>query len=199
MVSIDHIHMVRVSVREHAALLRQKLMIAGTASFRTLCSDCQSTLEVVARFLALLELYRDGSVSFDQVQALGELTVRWTGTEEVAADLDFDEYGDETDPSSDDSESSDADVDVDSDPDAASDAAELEPNRSPGAVPTVSGAELVSQIEPASDAAPVLTGRAAVVADSSSDESEPAPDSTAGSESDWTSVGADEASGGDEQ
>ena len=78
-VSIDHMHMVRVSVREHAAILRQKLIALGTATFRTLCADCQSTLEVVARFLALLELYRESLVAFDQVDALGELTVRWTG------------------------------------------------------------------------------------------------------------------------
>ena len=53
-VSIDHIHMVRVSVREHAEILREKLLRLRTATFRALCADCQSTLEVVARFLALL-------------------------------------------------------------------------------------------------------------------------------------------------
>jgi segregation and condensation protein A len=94
-VSIDHVHMVRVSVREHAQQVREMLMRAGTASFRTLCADCQSTLEVVARFLALLELFREGSVAFEQVQALGELTVRWTGTSEESPGLDIDEYGDE--------------------------------------------------------------------------------------------------------
>jgi Uncharacterized conserved protein len=94
-VSTAHVHMVRVSVREHAAILRQKLLRLGTATFRTLCGDCQSTLEVVARFLALLELYREGLVAFDQVDALGELTVRWTGgdgTAEGGLDLDIDEY-----------------------------------------------------------------------------------------------------------
>jgi segregation and condensation protein A len=97
-VSIEHVHMVRVSVREHAEMLREHLLRVRVASFRTLCADCQSTLEVVARFLALLELFREGLVGFDQVQALGELTVRWTGTEDVAADgLHFDEYGDEDD------------------------------------------------------------------------------------------------------
>jgi segregation and condensation protein A len=94
-VSIDHVHLVRVSVREHAAILRDKLVRAGTATFRTLCADCQSTLEVVARFLALLELYREGLVGFEQVQALGELTVRWTGSDDAPAALDFDEYGDD--------------------------------------------------------------------------------------------------------
>jgi len=94
-VSTAHVHMVRVSVREHAAILRQKLLRLGTATFRTLCGDCQSTLEVVARFLALLELYRESLVGFDQVDALGELTVRWTGgdgTAEGGLDLDIDEY-----------------------------------------------------------------------------------------------------------
>ena len=94
-VSTAHLHLVRVSVREHAAILRQKLLRLGTATFRTLCGDCQSTLEVVARFLALLELYRESLVAFDQVDALGELTVRWTGgdgTAEGGLDLDIDEY-----------------------------------------------------------------------------------------------------------
>jgi segregation and condensation protein A len=90
-VSIEHVHQVRVSVREHAALLRDRLLRLRTATFRTLCADCQNTLEVVARFLALLELYREGLVSFAQVQALGELTVRWTGGD-VAVELEIDEY-----------------------------------------------------------------------------------------------------------
>ena len=51
----------------------------GSATFRALVADCTSTLEVVARFLGLLELYRDGVVGFDQVAALAELRVRWTG------------------------------------------------------------------------------------------------------------------------
>jgi segregation and condensation protein A len=90
-VSIAHVHQMRVSVREHAAVLRDRLLRARTATFRTLCSDCQSVLEVVARFLAVLELYREGMVSFEQVQALGELTVRWTGGDEPV-ELDVDEY-----------------------------------------------------------------------------------------------------------
>jgi segregation and condensation protein A len=90
-VSIDHVHQNLVSVREHAGLLRDRLMRAGIATFRALCADCQSTLEVVARFLALLDLYRGGLVSFAQVQPLGELTVRWTGGDEDV-ELDVDEY-----------------------------------------------------------------------------------------------------------
>ncbi|HLT11371.1 MAG TPA: ScpA family protein [Micromonosporaceae bacterium] len=97
-VSIDHIHMVRVSIREHALILREKLLRLGTATFRALCADCKSTLEVVARFLALLELYREGLVAFDQMVALGELTVRWTGGDQSDLELSIDEYGDEPAP-----------------------------------------------------------------------------------------------------
>jgi len=96
-VSIDHIHAPKVSVREHAAILRTRLARVGAATFRVLCQDCQSTLEVVARFLALLELYREGVLSFDQMQALGELHVRWVGDQDGAAarEIEIDEYGDE--------------------------------------------------------------------------------------------------------
>jgi segregation and condensation protein A len=78
-VSLDHLHMGRVSVREHAALLRVRLAEVGAATFSDLVSDCEHTIEVVARFLALLELYRESSVQFDQDEALGVLTVRWIG------------------------------------------------------------------------------------------------------------------------
>ncbi|MGA8113957.1 MAG: segregation/condensation protein A [Actinocatenispora sp.] len=90
-VGIDHVHMVRVSVREHAAILSDRLQRLGIATFRTLCADCGSTLEMVARFLALLELYRENMVGFEQLQALGELTVRWTGGTQ-AGELTIDEY-----------------------------------------------------------------------------------------------------------
>jgi segregation and condensation protein A len=79
MVGIEHIHAPRVSVREHMAAMRERLARTGTATFRSLVADCTSTLEVVARFLGLLELYRDGDVAFDQAAALAELRVRWTG------------------------------------------------------------------------------------------------------------------------
>ena len=99
-VPIDHIHASRVSVREHAVILRDRLSRSGRATFRGLTHDCQHTLELVARFLALLELYRDGVVAFDQVAALGELRVRWAetsaGPPELAErhrDLVDEEYG----------------------------------------------------------------------------------------------------------
>jgi segregation and condensation protein A len=97
-VSIDHIHLVRVSVREHALILRDKLLRVRVATFRALCADCQSTLEIVARFLALLELYREGLVAFDQQAALGELTVRWTGDESAPVELTVEEYEGQPEP-----------------------------------------------------------------------------------------------------
>ena len=64
-----------------------------SVSFRSLVSDADSTLVVVARFLALLELYREAAVGFEQAEALAELTVRWPGPEEgeVEVDDEFDE------------------------------------------------------------------------------------------------------------
>jgi segregation and condensation protein A len=94
MVPVAHLHQARVSVREEAAVLVDRLRRAGTATFRALSSDCPSTLHVVARFLALLELYRERAVAFEQVTPLGELTVRWTGgdrDDEVAVGAEFDE------------------------------------------------------------------------------------------------------------
>jgi segregation and condensation protein A len=78
-VSLAHLHMGAVSVRAHAAVLRLRLAEAGVATFGDLVADCESTIEVVARFLALLELYRETVVLFDQDEALGELTLRWSG------------------------------------------------------------------------------------------------------------------------
>ncbi|MGH3801646.1 MAG: segregation and condensation protein A [Pseudonocardiaceae bacterium] len=94
-VSLEHLHTPRVSVHEHAALLRTRLAREGQASFRSLVADCGHTREVVARFLALLDLYRAAVVVFDQVDPLGDLHVRWTGgsgqTAAAASDSDEDE------------------------------------------------------------------------------------------------------------
>ena len=91
-VGVGHIHAVRVSVREQAAILVDRLRRHPSATFRSLTSDCDSTLLVVARFLALLELYRDGSVAFDQVSPLGELHIRWTGPAEGDVVVAAEEY-----------------------------------------------------------------------------------------------------------
>ncbi|MGN8245633.1 segregation and condensation protein A [Cellulomonas soli] len=92
-VDVSHLHAPPVSVREQAALLVGRLRHGGATSFRALTADAGSTIVVVARFLALLELFREGAVGFDQMTPLGELTVRWTGTEDgdVEVSDDFDE------------------------------------------------------------------------------------------------------------
>jgi segregation and condensation protein A len=81
-----HIHAPAVSVREQAAIVVDRLRRSGTLTFRSLCGDSPDTLTTVARFLSLLELFREGAVAFEQVTPLGELTVRWTGDEDADVD-----------------------------------------------------------------------------------------------------------------
>ncbi|MGO1056526.1 segregation and condensation protein A [Crossiella sp. CA198] len=101
-VGLAHLHMHPVSVREHAGILRVRLAELGEASFAELTTDCTETVEVVARFLALLELYRETVVLFTQEEPLGELLVRWVGGSKEQAELaaaagmavaDEEEYG----------------------------------------------------------------------------------------------------------
>ncbi|MDQ4085600.1 MAG: segregation/condensation protein A [Actinomycetota bacterium] len=79
---LAHLHAPRVSVREQAAIVVSRLRRHRSTTFRALASDSPDTLTTVARFLSLLELFREGAVSFEQVSPLGELHVRWTGSEE---------------------------------------------------------------------------------------------------------------------
>jgi segregation and condensation protein A len=81
-VAIEHLHMALVSVSEQSKLVVEALRLSRTMSFRSLCHDADSTLVVVARFLALLDLYRQGNLRFNQVIALGELQISWTGSDE---------------------------------------------------------------------------------------------------------------------
>ena len=93
-VSTEHLHAPTTTVREQADILAAQLTRLGRATFRRLSADCSGTYEVVARFLALLELYREGNVSFDQVTPLGELYVTWVagaGLAEAGAGLDAEE------------------------------------------------------------------------------------------------------------
>jgi len=94
--SLQHIHAPRVSVREQAAVVVERLRRQGTMTFRALCGDSPDTLTTVARFLSLLELFREGAVAFEQVSPLGELTIRWTGSEDGEIDI-VDEFDGETD------------------------------------------------------------------------------------------------------
>jgi segregation and condensation protein A len=92
-VGLGHLHAPAVSVREQAAVIGTRLRRERVASFRSLVADADSTLVVVARFLALLELFRDSAIGFEQAEALSELTVRWTGPEEGDIEVD-DEFDD---------------------------------------------------------------------------------------------------------
>lgn len=90
-VYVDHIHTPLVSVREQAQVVIAHLREHGEATFSDLVRDAPDTLTVVARFLALLELYRERAVALDQAEALGPLTVRWTGADD-GRDLVTDEF-----------------------------------------------------------------------------------------------------------
>ncbi|MER6789040.1 segregation/condensation protein A [Streptomyces sp. NPDC000658] len=91
-VYVDHIHAPLVSVQEQAGIVVARLRQLGEASFRALVEDTDDTLTVVARFLALLELYREKAVALDQETALGELLVRWTGGDGNAQPTVTDEF-----------------------------------------------------------------------------------------------------------
>ena len=89
---VDHIHQPLVSVAQEASKIVDFLRRSGRASFRNLISDADSTLVIVARFLALLELYREGALRFEQVIALGELQITWLAGEstEIQVSDEFD-------------------------------------------------------------------------------------------------------------
>jgi segregation and condensation protein A len=86
-VGTGHLHVPKVSVREQAAIIVQRLRRTRTSTFRAIVSDADSLLVVVGRFLALLELYREHVVLFDQVAPLGDLTIRWVGEDEGEVDV----------------------------------------------------------------------------------------------------------------
>jgi segregation and condensation protein A len=79
-VALEHLHSAMVSVTEESKRVVQALRAGKSMSFRNLISDADNTLVVVARFLALLDLYRQGVLRFEQVIALGELQISWTGS-----------------------------------------------------------------------------------------------------------------------
>ncbi|MGB7382251.1 MAG: segregation/condensation protein A [Rhodococcus sp. (in: high G+C Gram-positive bacteria)] len=96
MVGLDHIHQHSVSVPEQARWVLERLEAKGEnmwTPFGELTEGCESTVEIVARFLALLELFREQVLAFDQPEPLGELMVSWTGKaksdEVVVAAVDY--------------------------------------------------------------------------------------------------------------
>ena len=96
-VSISHLHMPKVSVREQAAIIVERLRRHPTSTFRALIADVEgNTVIIVGRFLALLELYREAVVAFEQITPLGDLTIRWTGAADHQVEItdEFDDGGD---------------------------------------------------------------------------------------------------------
>ena len=91
-VSVEHLHFPLVSVAEESRLVVEALRRSKSLSFRNLVSDAENTMVIVARFFALLDLYRQGVLRFDQVIAMGELQISWTGSEsgEVEITDEFD-------------------------------------------------------------------------------------------------------------
>jgi segregation and condensation protein A len=92
-VGLEHLHTPLVSVREQATLIVQRLRASRSCSFGSLVADAESTLVIVARFLALLELFHESVIAFDQSESFAELTVRWTGQDdgEIGVSDEFDE------------------------------------------------------------------------------------------------------------
>ena len=86
-VALEHLHSTLVSVSEESKIVVEALRKGRTLSFRSLIAEADSTLVVVARFLALLDLYRQGNLRFNQVIALGELQISWTGAEEGEVEI----------------------------------------------------------------------------------------------------------------
>jgi len=86
-VGVQHLHMALVSVAEESKMVVEALRHSKSLSFRNLIADADSTLVIVARFLALLDLYRQGVLRFDQVIALGELQISWTGSLEGEVEI----------------------------------------------------------------------------------------------------------------
>jgi segregation and condensation protein A len=85
-VSTEHIHAPMISIRDQARIVAARLRELGRASFRQLTAGAAGNYEVVASFLALLDLYKEDVISFEQVAPLGELYVTWTGTDDENAD-----------------------------------------------------------------------------------------------------------------
>ena len=83
LVSISHLHSPTVSVAEQVAVLATRLRDKKVLSFRSLVSDAENLMVVVARFLAILELYKERLIGFEQTQPLSELTIRWAGGDQT--------------------------------------------------------------------------------------------------------------------
>jgi segregation and condensation protein A len=78
-VDLSHVAPIRVTLADAMALVQARVSVAGVASFRDLLADEPERIHVVVRFLALLELHRQGKVELSQAQLFGDIEVRWQG------------------------------------------------------------------------------------------------------------------------
>ena len=76
-----HVTPIRYSMEDAVSAVTDALGRMGRASFRDLVADCEERIHVVVRFLALLELYREGKVGLAQAETFGEIDVEWRGRE----------------------------------------------------------------------------------------------------------------------
>jgi segregation and condensation protein A len=92
-VSVEHIHRPLINVAEQSKFVIAALRLAKHLSFRALVQDAEEPMVVVARFLALLDLYRTGSLRFEQLEAFTDLQISWVGSEsgEIAISQEFDQ------------------------------------------------------------------------------------------------------------
>jgi segregation and condensation protein A len=79
MLDLSHVTPIRYTMAEAVEAVRGHLDRMGQASFRDLVADCEERIQIVVRFLALLELYREGKVDLAQAETFGEIEVRWEG------------------------------------------------------------------------------------------------------------------------
>lgn len=79
MLDLSHVTPIRYTMAEAVQAVRGHLERLGAARFRELVADCDERIQVVVRFLALLELYREGKVDLAQADTFGEIEVRWEG------------------------------------------------------------------------------------------------------------------------
>jgi segregation and condensation protein A len=87
-IDLDHVAPIRASVTDAVAELLDELPRVGRITFRRLCSGIVDRLGVVVRFLAVLELFKEGLVDLDQAVTFGDIEIRWVGDGEGEVDGD---------------------------------------------------------------------------------------------------------------
>lgn len=85
-VDLFHVNPIKITVADAVEELLDELPRAGRISFRRLTADLGDRIEVIVRFLALLELFKQGVVELDQPERFGDIDVVWTAGEDIDTD-----------------------------------------------------------------------------------------------------------------